>query len=179
MSEVGNCAAEGDCKRDDDSDAVAGDTMLTPSGVLNAVDWCFRLTTDAASLSFVGEGGTGSLDTEALIRLYRPLNPPGTRSAPKALASLLPLGGLGGEPKSKVVRVSDLDAAVWIFCRVWATTVWSSSFDEACELREVRRESRGAYGAEEDERLGEGASRAVPPGATWEAMAWKLSNVCS
>jgi hypothetical protein len=91
--------------------------MLTPSGVLKVADWCLRLTTEAASLSFVGDGGTGSLDTEALIRLYRPLKPPGTRSAPKAFASL-PLGGLGGEPKSKVVRVSVLDAVVWIFWRV-------------------------------------------------------------
>jgi hypothetical protein len=175
MSEAGNWVAEGDCKRDEDSDAVAGEMMLSPSGVLNTADWCFRLTTDAASLSFVGDGGTGSLETVALIRLYRPLNPPGTRSAPNALASL-PLGGLGGEPKSKVVSVSVLEAAVWIFCSVWATTAWSSSFDEACEFREVRRESLGAWGAEEDERLGEEASRALLPGATWDAMACKLSK---
>jgi hypothetical protein len=45
--------------------------------------------------------------------------------------------------------------------------------EEAWELREVRRESRGIYGADEDERLGDGASRAVPPGA-WAAMPWKL-----
>ena len=68
--------------------------------------------------------------------------------------------------------MSVLEAAVWIFCRVWATTVWSNSFEEACDVREVRRESRGAYGAEDDERLGEGASRAAPF-PTWDAMVWK------
>jgi hypothetical protein len=65
MSEDGNCAVDGDCKRDDASDAVPGDTTPTPSGVL----MCLSPTADAASLSVVGDGGTGSLDTDALMRL--------------------------------------------------------------------------------------------------------------
>jgi hypothetical protein len=102
------CVAKGDCTLDD-AEAVVGErtfALLVP---------LYRDPPLLIDRPSDGDPVTVSLatPTEALIRLYKPLRPPWTASDAKLFNSPL-LPGRGPAKSSKVVRVSDCEAAPWM-----------------------------------------------------------------
>lgn len=110
----GNLATKGDCIREDEAEAVVGETRAAgPEGwAAEFLPLSLRIEASSA-LSLPGAPATASFaaPTDALKRLYKPLNPPCTISPANALASPL-LPGRGGVKSSKVVRASEREAAV-------------------------------------------------------------------
>jgi hypothetical protein len=161
--------AVGDWRRDDEVDNWTGDAVMPLSSLVGAIEalevgvvtfWLFKEEVSKLSLSPLFDvGGVLSFPapTAPRKRLYNPLRPFCTISPANLLLSALEEEGGGGANSLKVVRVSELDAALWILSRAWASCSLSTGADPERDAKEPRRDPspRESKGAWPNEVLGE------------------------